>query len=86
VRFRTPKEHHVSDREHSLRQRLATEHRRRDPDPELIAELQRQRAVARIEDFAAGVFIAAPPLLAEQRQHLAAVMLRGGDADGTDAA
>ena len=76
----------MSSREQSLRARIAYEHCRRDPDPDLIADLQRERAVMRIEDFAAGVFLAAPPLRAEQRQHLAAAMLRGGDVDGTDAA
>jgi hypothetical protein len=53
---------------------------RRDPDPDRIADLQRERAVARIEDFAAGIFTAAPPLRAEQRQHLAEIMLRGASA------
>jgi hypothetical protein len=76
----------VASREHSLRQRIAVEHRKRNPDPDVIADLQRQRAVVRIEDFAAGVFTAAPQLRAEQRQHLAEVMLQGGDADGTDGA
>lgn len=68
----------MSQRELSLRQQLATEHRRRDPDPDRIADLQRERAVARIEDFAAEIFTAAPPLRDDQRQHLAEVMLRGG--------
>jgi hypothetical protein len=67
----------MSDRELALRQQLATEHRRRDPDPDRIAELQRERAVVRTEDFAAGIFTAAPPLRDDQRQHLAEVMLRG---------
>lgn len=70
----------MSERELSLRQQLATEHRRRDPDPDRIADLQRERAVVRIEDFAADIFAAAPPLHDEQRQHLAAVMLGGDDA------
>jgi hypothetical protein len=71
----------MSQRELSLRQQLATEHRRRDLDPDRIADLQRQRAVVRIADFAAKIFAAAPPLRTEERQHLADVMLRGGDAD-----
>lgn len=71
----------MSSRERSLRARIAYEHCRRDPDPDLIADLQRQRAVVRVEDFAAEVFAAAPPLHDEQRQHLAEVMLKGGDAD-----
>jgi DNA-binding IclR family transcriptional regulator len=69
----------MPNREHSLRQQLATEHRRRNPDPDRIAELQRERAVVRIEEFAAEVFAAAPPLHDDQRQHLAAVMLGGND-------
>jgi hypothetical protein len=78
VRYCTPREHSLSDREHSLRAQLAAEHRRRNPDPDLIADLQRKRAVVRIEDFAANIFASAPPLHDEQRQHLAEVMLRGG--------
>lgn len=68
----------MSSREQSLRARIAYEHCRRDPDPDLIDELQRERAVVRIEDFAAGIFTAAPQLRAEQRQHLAEIMLKGG--------
>jgi hypothetical protein len=71
----------VATREHSLRQRIAVEHRKRNPDPDVIADLQRQRAVVRVEQFAAEVFAAAPPLTDGQRQHLARVMLKGGDAD-----
>lgn len=71
----------MSQREHSLRQQLATEHRKRDPDPDLIVDLQRERAAVRVEDFAAKIFAAAPPLRDEQRQRLAEVMLRGGGAD-----
>jgi hypothetical protein len=71
----------MAGQEHSLRQRIAVEHRKRNPDPDRIADLQRERAVVRIEDFAANVFAAAPPLHEKQRQHLAKVMLKGGDAD-----
>lgn len=71
----------MASQEHSLRQRIAVEHRKRNPDPDLIADLQRERAVVRIEDFAAEILAAAPPLTGEQRQHLAEVMLGGGDAD-----
>jgi len=67
--------------EHSLRQQLATEHRRRNPDPEVIAGLQRERAVARIEDFARKVMAGAPPLTVDQRRRLAAVVLGDGAAD-----
>ena len=69
-----------------FRQQLATEHRRRDPNPDRIADLQRERAAVRVEDFAAE---SSPPRrlsVPEQRQHLAEVMLRGGGAHGTDAA
>jgi hypothetical protein len=66
----------MSSRERSLRARIAYEHCRRDPDPSLIAELQRERAVVRIEDFAVEIFTAAPALRDEQRQHLAEIMLR----------
>lgn len=68
------------DQELALRQQLATEHRRRVPDPERIADLQRRRAVLRIQAFAAMVLAGSPPLREDQRRHLAAVML-GGDAD-----
>jgi hypothetical protein len=68
----------LASQEHSLRQRIAVEHRKRNPDPDVIADLQRQRAVVRVEDFAAEIFAAAPPLTNEQRQHLAAIMLKGG--------
>lgn len=70
----------MASQEHSLRQRIAVEHRKRNPDPDVIADLQRQRAVVRVERFAAEVFAAAPPLTDGQRQHLADVML-GGSAD-----
>lgn len=69
----------MATQEHSLRQRIAVEHRKRNPDPDVIADLQRQRAVVRVKAFAAEVFAAAPPLTDEQRQHLADLMLGGGD-------
>ncbi|HZR53643.1 MAG TPA: hypothetical protein VFB06_29565 [Streptosporangiaceae bacterium] len=73
-------EHSLRKRqEHSLRQRIAIEHRKRNPDLDLIDDLQRQRAVVRVENFASEIFAAAPPLTPSQRQHLAAVMLGGGD-------
>ena len=76
----------VPEQELALRQQLATEHRRRDPDPERIADLQRRRAVLRITGFAAKVLASAPPLRDDQRRQLAEVMLVvGGDADGTAA-
>lgn len=81
-----PKEPQMASREHRLRAQIATECSRSQPDPSLIADLQRERAVVRIEDFALGVFAAAPPLRDEQRQHLAEVMLRGGGAADGNAA
>lgn len=69
----------MASQEHSLRQRIAVEHRKRNPDHDVIADLQRERAVVRVEQFAAEVFAAAPPLHEEQRQHLAKVMLGGAD-------
>lgn len=69
----------MATEEHRLRQRIAVEHSKRNPDLSLIDDLQRQRAVARVENFAAEIFAAAPPLTASQRQHLAKVMLGGDD-------
>lgn len=71
----------MASREHRLRAQIATEHSRAHPDRDLIADLQRKRVVVRIEEFASEIFAAAPPLTDEQRQHLASVMLQGGDAD-----
>lgn len=73
----------MASQEHLLRQRIATEHRRRDPDPDLIADLQREHAVVRIADFAHRVLAAAPALTIDQRKELAALVL--GGADGTAA-
>jgi hypothetical protein len=73
----------MASREHSLRAQIATEHSRANPDPDRIADLQRERAAVRIADFARKVMADAPPLTREQRQDLAAVMLNGS---GDDAA
>jgi hypothetical protein len=70
----------AASREHALRVRIASEHRRRDPDPDLIAELQRERAVVRIQDYVRGILAAAPPLTAGQRRELAALLLDEGGA------
>jgi hypothetical protein len=69
----------MASREHSLRARLAHEHRRRDRDPERILDLRRQLAAQRIEDFIKRVQSAAPPLTAEQCHRLMALL--GGEAD-----
>lgn len=71
----------MASREHRLRAQLASEYSRSHPDPGLIADLQRERAVVRVEAFAAEVFAAAPPLTDEQRRYLAEVMLKGGADD-----
>lgn len=73
----------MASQEHLLRQRIATEHRRRDPDPDLIADLQRERAVVRIAAFANRVLATAPALTIDQRQKLAELVL--GGANGTAA-
>jgi hypothetical protein len=70
----------MASREHRLRAQIATEYSRPSPDPDRIAELQRQRAVVRIEDHARKVLADAPPLTAEQHLRLARVMLGGDDA------
>lgn len=72
----------MASKEHSLRIAIATEFRRRNPDPDLIADLQRQRAAVRIADFVRKVRAEAPPLTAVQRQELAALIL---DAEGVAA-
>jgi hypothetical protein len=73
----------VASREHSLRVRIASEYSRRNPDPDLIAELQRERATVRIETFARKVLAGVPSLTGDQRRRLAAVMLEDGAADVT---
>lgn len=60
----------AASREHALRVRIATEHRRRDPDLNLIAELQRERALVRIGDYTRDVLAAAPPLTPEDRRRV----------------
>lgn len=83
--LRTPQEQPVSQRERSLRARLATEYRRRERAPERIVDLRRQLAAQQIRDHITRILAAAPPLTISQRRELADVVL-GGDADGTDAA
>jgi hypothetical protein len=65
----------MASREHSLRMRIAREHRHREPDPDVLAALQREHAVARIEDHARKILASSPPLTIDQRRHLAEVML-----------
>jgi len=67
--------------EHRLRAQIATECSRPRPDPDRIAELRRERAVVRIEDYARQVLADAPPLTASQRRRLADLMLGGGADD-----
>lgn len=71
----------MASREHSLRMRIAREHRHHEPDPDVLAALQREHAVVRIEDYARRVLADSPDLTLDQRRHLAAVMLGGADAD-----
>lgn len=70
----------MSQREHTLRARIATEHRRRDPDLGLITKLQRERAVVQISDYVTRIMSAAPPLTMGQRRELAAILLDEGGA------
>ena len=70
----------MSQQEHQLRARLATEHRRRVRDPELIDELRREHAVVQIRDYVTRIMSAPPPLTAGQRRELAALLLGQGGA------
>ena len=70
----------MASQEHSIRARIAHEHRRRHPDPDVIADLRRQHAVVRIEGYVRRVLSVTPPLTAAQRRELA-TLLAGGDAD-----
>jgi hypothetical protein len=67
----------VSERERSLRQQLATEHRRRNRAPERIVDLRRQLAEQQIRDHITRILAAAPPLTVDQRRELAALVLEG---------
>ena len=71
----------MASQEHLLRVRIAQEHRRRDPDPDLIKDLRRQHAVVRIEDSIRGILAAAPPITLEQRRHLVMVVMDDGSAN-----
>lgn len=71
----------AASREHALRVRIASEHRRRDPDLSLIADLRRERAAVRIEDYARDVLATAPPLNDDQRNRII-VLLRGDPGSG----
>jgi hypothetical protein len=59
--------------------RIAREHRHHHPDPERIAALRREHAVARIEDYARRI-LAETDITPDQRRYLAEVMLGGADA------
>jgi hypothetical protein len=67
----------LSQRELSLRQQLATEYRRRQRSPERILELRRRLAAQQIRDQITRILAAAPPLTADQRRELAALVLEG---------
>jgi hypothetical protein len=68
----------MSQRERSLRARLATEYRRRDRDPDAIAAARRELAAQQIRDCIARITAAAPPLTAAQRHELASLLAGGG--------
>jgi len=67
----------MSEREISLRQQLATEHRRRARNPERILDLRRHLAAQQIRDHITRILGTAPPLTLEQRRELAALVLEG---------
>ncbi|HEY3879034.1 MAG TPA: hypothetical protein VGM12_10595 [Trebonia sp.] len=67
----------MSQRERSLRARLATEYRRRDRDPDAIVAVRRELAAQQIRDHITRITTAAPPLTDGQRQELAALVLEG---------
>lgn len=67
-------------REHVLRANLASEHRRRELDPERILDLRRELAAQQIRDHVVRITSAAPPLTGTQRQELADLVLAGGAA------
>lgn len=68
----------AASREHALRVRIASEHRRRVRNPELINELRREHAVVQISDYVTRIMSAAPPLTSDQRRELAAILLGEG--------
>jgi hypothetical protein len=74
----------MSQRERSLRARLATEYRRRDRDPDAIVAVRQELAAQQIRDHITRITTAAPPLTAAQRHELAALLV-GGAPDGTPA-
>ena len=56
--------------EHSLRGRIAAEHARRDPDPDLISSLRREHALVRIGDSVRRILSGVPPLTVEDRRRV----------------
>ena len=56
--------------EHSLRGRIAAEHARRDPDPDLISSLRREHAIVRVADTVRRIITGAPPLTVEDRRRV----------------
>lgn len=63
--------------------RVATEHRRRNPDPERIATARRELAAQQVRDAITRILSGAPPLLPEQRAELAALVLGEVAADAS---
>jgi hypothetical protein len=68
----------MASREHSLRAQLASEHRKRDRDPERITTLRRELAAEQIAGHVRRILGGAPPLTDDQRQELATLVLQGG--------
>jgi hypothetical protein len=60
--------------EHQLRAKFAAAHRRRDRDPEQIAELGLQLRELRLAEHIKREVDKAPPLTSEQRARLAALL------------
>jgi hypothetical protein len=69
-----------SPAEHTLRARLAAEHRKRNADPQRITELRRQLREQQIADRIRDWLSSDPVPTPAQRRELAA-MLSGGGAD-----
>lgn len=71
----------MSQREKSLRAKMATEYRRKNPDAERITAARRELAAQQIRDYITRITEAAPPLTGEQRRELAGLLLVGGGLD-----
>ncbi len=70
----------------AARGRLGEISRRHSNQPDLIQDARRELAVAKIEDYVQRVVNDAPPLTAEQRLRLGALLLANTVPGGSDAA